>query len=280
MRGDVIFLIAVPADEIHQGERVVGVLDGLVVPAQGQPGDAAMVELDELAVGLGALVSRHHPRRRLAARRQSPAGGAMAQVVEIGDKPMRAQPIGAARRPRAGARPARSAPARPSGRRGREPRAPGCSPGSGSYGHPWITSSKSRRITRSRPVEARTPPLSPASARQSEHHNLPALPDLDSHRQTIHRRPALIIALRLPPKPTRRRTEPEEARDVQSRQHQSGLDRAAPILSRRRPLERSNASPRCGSPKWPADRNAGDLANRTGLCHDRISCLDRPFRPS
>ena len=55
-----------PANEIHEGERVVGVVDGLIMPAQGQPGDAAMVKLDELAVGLGALVGRHRPGRRLA----------------------------------------------------------------------------------------------------------------------------------------------------------------------------------------------------------------------
>ena len=55
-----------------------------------------MVKLDELTVGLGALVGRHHPGRRLAARRQSSAGGTMPQVIEVGDKPMRPQPVGAA----------------------------------------------------------------------------------------------------------------------------------------------------------------------------------------
>ena len=96
VRGDVILLVAVAADEVHQGEGVVGILDGLVVAAQGQPGDAPVVELDEFAVGLGALRCRHHPRRGLAARRLAPARGAMAQVVEIGGEPMRPQAIGPA----------------------------------------------------------------------------------------------------------------------------------------------------------------------------------------
>ena len=75
---------------------MIGVLDGLVVAAQGQPGDAPVIELDEFAVGLGALLGRHHPRRGLAARRLAPARRAMAQVVEIRGEPMGPQAVGPA----------------------------------------------------------------------------------------------------------------------------------------------------------------------------------------
>ena len=62
VRPDVIFVFDVPANEIHEGDGMVGVLNGFLMPAQGQPGDAAMVKLDEFTVGLRALVGRHHPR--------------------------------------------------------------------------------------------------------------------------------------------------------------------------------------------------------------------------
>ena len=97
---------------------MVGVFDGPIVPAQGQPGDAAMVKLHELAVGLGALMGRHHPRRRLAARRLSPAGGAMAQIIEIGDEPMRPQAVGPAHDLELHHAQARCGPARPCARPG------------------------------------------------------------------------------------------------------------------------------------------------------------------
>ena len=50
-----------------------------------------------------------------------------------------------------------------------------CSPGSGSYGHPWITSSKSRRIALSRPDARRTErsPFSHCPGTHSDQYNQP-----------------------------------------------------------------------------------------------------------
>ena len=77
VRSDVVFFITVLTHEIHQGERVVGVLNGFIVPAQCEPGDAAMVELDKFPVGLGALMSGHGPGSCFVPRRQSAAGRAV-----------------------------------------------------------------------------------------------------------------------------------------------------------------------------------------------------------
>ena len=135
-------------DEVHQGQRVVGVAQRLVVALQGEPGDPAMIELDELAVGLGAMLLRHPPGRGLAAGGQAAAGGAVAEVVEIGGEPVRPGAVGT---------PLTSSWSTPSSTRiwrtvrpsrARTSRAM-TSPGSGSYGQPCIASSMSRRICRS-----------------------------------------------------------------------------------------------------------------------------------
>ena len=94
VRGDVFVLESVPVDEVHQGERVVRVQNGLIVAPKGQPGDATMIELDEFAVRLRALVRRHHPRRRLAARRLPSSRRAMTQVIEVRREAMRPRTIG------------------------------------------------------------------------------------------------------------------------------------------------------------------------------------------
>ena len=95
VRADVIFVLHVTANEIHEGDGVVGVVNGILMPAQGQPGDAPMVKLNEFTVGLGALVGRHHPGRRLALRREPSAGGVMPEVIEVGHETVRAEAIGA-----------------------------------------------------------------------------------------------------------------------------------------------------------------------------------------
>ena len=44
------------AAEVHQAERVIGVLDRTAIVIELQPADSTMVELDELPVDLGTLV--------------------------------------------------------------------------------------------------------------------------------------------------------------------------------------------------------------------------------
>ena len=94
VRSDILFLHAVTMDEIHQGERMIRVVDGLIVAAQGQPGDATVIELDELAVGLGALMRRHGPGRGLTPGRLASPGRVMPQVIEIGRKSVRSHAVG------------------------------------------------------------------------------------------------------------------------------------------------------------------------------------------
>ena len=96
VRGDVVFVVAVPADEVHQGQGMVGVEHGLVVAAQREPGHAAVIELDELAIGLGAVFLVHGPGRRFAAGRLPAAGGTVAEIVEIGGEAVRTRPVGPA----------------------------------------------------------------------------------------------------------------------------------------------------------------------------------------
>ena len=80
------------ADEIHKGERVFRVGDGAGVVAEGQPADAAVVELDKLAVGLLALVLAQRERPFGAGRQ----GGLLFQVVEIRGRSMRSGTVGSA----------------------------------------------------------------------------------------------------------------------------------------------------------------------------------------
>ena len=88
VRGDVVFVIAVPADEVHEGERMIGVEHGLVVAAEREPGHPAMKELGELAIRLVAVFLIHGPGRSLAPGRLSAAGRTVAKIVKISRKPM------------------------------------------------------------------------------------------------------------------------------------------------------------------------------------------------
>ena len=53
------------ADEIHESQRMVGIGNGPGITVQSQPADAAMIVLDELPVGLLALLLAE---RKLMAR--------------------------------------------------------------------------------------------------------------------------------------------------------------------------------------------------------------------
>jgi hypothetical protein len=96
VRGDVLGVHPVAADEVHQRQGVLGVVQRLVVALQRQPGDAAVVELDELAVGLGAVLGRHEPGRGLAPRGLPAPRRAMAEVIQVGREPMGPDAVGAA----------------------------------------------------------------------------------------------------------------------------------------------------------------------------------------
>ena len=56
-----------------------------------------MIELDELAIGVGAVLLIHRPGGRLPARRLSAARRAVAEVVQVGRKAMRPSPVGTTR---------------------------------------------------------------------------------------------------------------------------------------------------------------------------------------
>ena len=47
------------ADEVHEGDGVVGIGDRPAVVAQGEPADAAVIKLHELPVGFLAMVVAH-----------------------------------------------------------------------------------------------------------------------------------------------------------------------------------------------------------------------------
>ena len=96
VRGDVLFIVAVPADEVHEGQGVIRIEHGLVVSAEREPGHPAVIELDELTIGLVAVLLFHGPGWGLPAWCLSPARRTVAKIVKIGGKAVGARAVGTA----------------------------------------------------------------------------------------------------------------------------------------------------------------------------------------
>src|SRR5262249_14261633 len=80
------------ADEVHEGQRVVGVGHGPIEMAQGQPAETTVVELHELAISFQALLfaEREGPTSSLG------AAGPAAQIVEVSGVAVRSGSVGPA----------------------------------------------------------------------------------------------------------------------------------------------------------------------------------------
>jgi hypothetical protein len=90
--GDVFGVVAVGADEVHEREGVVGVTEHAVVALEREPGHASVVELDEFAIDLDAVVGGHGPGGGVSF---SGAGaGPVSEVVEVGGITVRPEAVG------------------------------------------------------------------------------------------------------------------------------------------------------------------------------------------
>ncbi len=96
VRLDVILVAAVAFDEVHEREGVFGVEQGLVVLLEGEPGDASLVILDELAVGFETLGAFHGPGGCFGGGDESAVGGAVPEVVEVGGEAVGTDAVGPA----------------------------------------------------------------------------------------------------------------------------------------------------------------------------------------
>jgi hypothetical protein len=73
---------------------MIGVEHGFLIAAQRQPGHASVIVLDELTIGLGAVLMIHRPGRPFARRRLPAARGAIPEIIEVRGEPVRPCSVG------------------------------------------------------------------------------------------------------------------------------------------------------------------------------------------